>query len=86
MALFDISEHILGNRNRLPEIINWLTDNVGPFYGRGDDPVTHIGSGWEIVVVRDIDWEENHVISWSVDISDPELSVLFALTFCGSAI
>ncbi len=86
MAQIDISEYILASRNRLPEIINWLTEHVGPFYGRGEDPITHIGSGWEIIVVRDIDWEENYITNWAVDISSPELSTLFALTFCGSAI
>lgn len=86
MAVLDISEFILGNRNRLPEIVNWLTEHVGPLYGRGDDPVVHIGSGWEIIAVREVDPDENYIIGWSVDITNPELSTLFALTFCGSAI
>jgi hypothetical protein len=86
MAKFDISEHVLAPRNGIPIILKWLTDHVGPFYGRGEDPVTHIGAGWEIMTDRDIDWEENYVTSWIVDITDPKLSTLFALTFCGSAI
>ena len=86
MPQFDITQHILAPRNRLPEITQWLTDNVGPFYGRGEDPVMQIGSGWEISVVRDVDHDENIVIGWSVDITDESKSILFALTFCGPAI
>lgn len=84
MAVIDISEHIFGNRNRLTEIINWLNENVGEYYGRGEDPVIRVGSGWEIVTQREYETEteeEFTIISFAVDITDPAKASHFALVW-----
>lgn len=80
MALFDISNHVLdGGRPRIKEIVAWLTENVGEYYGNGDDPVIHVGLGWEILYHRDVDWEENYITNWVLDITDDAKSAHFAL-------
>ena len=88
MAIIDISDLVLDNGWPLhrKRIITWLVDNVGEHYGRGDDTVVEVGAGWEIVVERIWDHDDNMIIGWAVDITDPQLSTVFALTFCGSAI
>lgn len=83
MAVFDIGSHVLvGGKSKITEIIDWLTENVGQYYGRGDDPVIHIGSGWEMSVRRqDYDDDNGHgtMITWTVDITNDEQSIMFAL-------
>lgn len=97
MAVFDITHCILGHatsiwdrgesrQNRLVELRSWLNNNVGEYYGRGDDPVLDIGSGWEIFVMhngkigRPPD-NEDSVTTWHLDITDEAKSTLFALTW-----
>ena len=62
-------------------LTQWLTENVGEYYGRGEDPVVHVGQGWEIRVTRVLEpiSKDLHV-GWEVDITDNEKSMLFALT------
>jgi hypothetical protein len=80
MANFNITSHVVdGGRKRIDEIIAWLTENVGHYFGRGDDPVIHLGAGWVIAYSRDIDWEENYVTEWVVGITDDAKASLFAL-------
>ena len=80
MAVFNISTHVVdGGRPRIEAMVAWLTENVGHYYGRGDEEVIHVGSGWEILVSRDIDWEENYITEWIVDITDDSKSMMFAL-------
>lgn len=82
MAVFDITDYILGPRNRLSEVISWLDENVGEYYGRGEDPVVRVGSGWEIITQREYEnTEEFTIISWAVDITDPVKSSHFALVW-----
>lgn len=80
MAVFDITKYILSEKNGLHGIKSWLEHNVGPYYGRGEDPVVDIGSGWEILIYREHS-AEGISIGWQVDITDSEKSVLFALTW-----
>jgi hypothetical protein len=93
MATFDITPLILGGRSSiwdrsrrdtLPALRTWLSEHVGEYYGRGDDPVVDIGSGWEIVVLRNGKRTQpteivDTVVTWELDITDEEKSVLFAL-------
>ena len=80
MAIFNITQHVVeGGRPRIEEMVAWLTENVGHYYGRGDEDVIHVGSGWEIRYLRDIDWEENYTTEWIVDITDDAKSMMFTL-------
>lgn len=75
-------------------LVDWLTENVGDYYGRGEDhtrdeafpgheyegySVLHIGSGWQI----DRDWRGDPngymEVWWKVDITDEAKATLFAL-------
>jgi hypothetical protein len=97
MAVFDITPLILGHaesiwdrgesrRNKLSEVRAWLNDHVGEYYGKGEDPILDIGSGWEIFVMhngkigrpRD---DEDSVITWHLDITDSAKSTHFALVW-----
>lgn len=92
MAVFDITHLILGSpdiydrnhRNKFKHVKEWLAKNVGEYYGRGEDPITDVGSGWEIFVLQNGKLErarddEDVCITWNVDITDEDKSVLFAL-------
>lgn len=94
MAVFDISHIILGGGRedlytrqvpaRFKILKEWLNENVGEYYGRGEDPVTDVGSGWEAFVLRNGSREqpkddEDCVVSWHIDIADDEKATLFAL-------
>ena len=83
MAVFNITSHVItGGRPRIESMVEWLTENVGHYYGRGDEEVIHVGSGWEIVVDRiDHDGIEGGYTEtgWLVDITDEPKSMLFAL-------
>lgn len=87
MAVFDISRKLFGTSkdpyNHLPDIVAWLSENVGEYYGKGEDPVIRIGSGWEIYATRnpydDEDGTGGVIISFHLDITDEAKSTLFAL-------
>jgi hypothetical protein len=84
MAVFDISRHILGRQNKLKEITQWLSDNVGTYYGRGEHPVISIGAGWELrthSIEYDDDNGHGYQINFHADITDEKSSVLFALVW-----
>ncbi len=93
MAVFDITDLVINFRRqsiydrsgpKLGDIIDWLKDNVGEFYGPGDGVVSKIGSGWEILRFyngKPIEpaYHEDAVVTWHVDITDEAKSTLFAL-------
>lgn len=82
MAVFDITERIVSwGKNDLLAIRAWLGEHVGEYYGRGEDPIIDIGSGWEIGILREQDKDKNTIISWYVDITDEEKSVMYALVW-----
>ena len=91
MASVDITHHILGfkpgdwhlGRNRKNEIVSWLNDNVGEYYGHGEHPVTDIGSGWEIVVLGsvNVDGVAEYELGWAVDFADDSKATMFALVW-----
>jgi hypothetical protein len=73
-------------------LVNWLSENVGEYYGTGEDHTTpddyrdnsgsskiRIGSGWEIVR----DWRgdpDGYVeVCWKLDITDEAKASFFAL-------
>ena len=73
-------------------MVDWLTENVGDYYGRGEDythdpeaevkkgsDLLHIGSGWQL----ERDWKgdpDGYVeVWWKVDITDEAKATLFAL-------
>lgn len=71
-------------------MVDWLTENVGDYYGRGEDhtndedirkgtSVLHIGSGWQL----ERDWKGDPdgfvEVWWRVDITDAAKATLFAL-------
>ena len=69
----------------LGSITDWLHENVGECYGAGDKSsnILAIGSGWEVFKLyngkpnyRD---DEDHVVTWHVNITDEAKSVMFAL-------
>ena len=87
MAVFDISRRIFGSSkdpyNHLPDIVEWLSENVGEYYGKGEDPVLRIGSGWQISTSREPYYDEESgggvIVSFHLDITDEQKSTLFAL-------
>lgn len=83
MAIFDLTDTIIwGGRPAKEEMISWLSDNVGTYYGHGDQDrnVLAIGNGWEIRVVRNIEpFTDDLMIEWVVDITDEDKSAFFAL-------
>ena len=83
MAIFDLTDTIIwGGRPAKEEMISWLSDNIGLYYGHGDQDrnVLAIGAGWEIRVVRSIEpFTDDLVIEWVVDITDEDKSAFFAL-------
>ena len=71
-------------------MVDWLDENVGDYYGRGEDhtsdederkghAVLYIGSGWQM----ERDWKgdpDGYVeVWWHVDITDEAKATLFAL-------
>lgn len=83
MPVIDITKHILSREaNYLPAIREWLTENIGQYYGRGSYPVTEIGAGWEIVVTHTEPEDDGSIATgWAVDITDENLSTVFALVW-----
>ena len=106
MAVFDITDVVTGldrdpsnpysRPNRFKNImllVEWLKENVGEYYGTGEDHTTdmsdlkntqgssaiRIGNGWEIV--RDWKGDPNGYFEvwWKLDITDEAKSTLFAL-------
>ena len=71
------------NRSRMGMLVTWLAENVGPFYGSGQDNVKRIGSGWEIYVLYNghpvAPDNEDCEVTWHIDITDEAKSTLFAL-------
>jgi hypothetical protein len=65
-------------------MIEWLTENVGEYYGRGEGNVTRIGCGWEMFTLyngksREPTAYEDAVVTYHIDITDEAKSTLFAL-------
>lgn len=85
MAIFDLTDTIIwGGRPAKEEMISWLSEHVGEYYGHGDQDrnVIAIGAGWEIRVTRDIEpFTDDLVINWIVDITDDAKSTHFALVW-----
>lgn len=79
MSAFDITDFIVinGRPGRL-EMVNWLGENVGEYYGPGEAPVMHIGSGWEMLVEY-VDTNGDTRISFVVDITNDAKAAHFAL-------
>ena len=102
MPVFDISSVVAHSETvmdrgvahrfkNIRNVVDWLTENVGDYYGHGEDhtidvdgalsghAVLHIGSGWQI----EQDWKGDpggYVEVWvKVDITDEVKSTLFAL-------
>ena len=96
MAVFDITKNILNTegfdplyrapieaRSEMQNLVAWLSEHVGTFYGGGEDNIKRIGSGWEIFTLyngkpKAPEWEDSEV-TWHVDITDEQKSLLFAL-------
>lgn len=67
---------------RIKAVQQWLVDNVGQFYGRGEYRVLEIGSGWEIraVEIHDDTNDDSPVyLEFVVDITDEAKATAFAL-------
>lgn len=80
MSAFDITDFIVinGRLGRL-EMVDWLGENVGEYYGPGEAPVMHIGSGWEMLVEY-VDINDGDTrISFVVDITNDAKAAYFAL-------
>jgi len=100
MSVFDITrvvtqtEHIY-DRDRSKNLVNlvkWLHEHVGPFYGSGEDhtaedadnngsglSVIRIGNGWEISREWKGDPHGYVEVWWKLDITDDAKATLFAL-------
>ena len=79
MPRANISDRIFDQgRKGLSELIEWLDENVGEYYGIGDHPVMRIGSGWEIVSVEEF-VSEGISIHWELDITDERKFVLYCM-------
>lgn len=96
MAVFDITDNILDTegfdplyrapieaRSEMQNLVAWLSEHVGTFYGAGDKNIKRIGSGWEIFALyngkTEAPWWEDCEVKWYVDITDEAKSTLFAL-------
>lgn len=84
-ATIDITSHIIGGgRKRRLEIVDWLSENCGEYYGRGHGDVIHVGRGWEIrvehslVEYEDDTYSESH---WVVDITDDAVRLWFIMVW-----
>lgn len=98
MPVFDIGSIVMSSDNiwerppgkNLTKLVEWLGENVGEFYGTGDDHTVdydrpkgstaiRIGAGWEIIK----DWKgdpDGYVeVWWKLDITDESKATLFAL-------
>jgi hypothetical protein len=99
MAIFNITSNLLNAhagydpynrdpitlRSAFKDIREWLEDNVGEFYGPGDDNVIYIGAGWEMFKLYDGQVTAHPYsdtsVTWHVDITDEAKAVHFALTW-----
>lgn len=81
--MINITHHILGEKNKIYAIRNWLYENVGSsLHTNGKYPM--VGQGWEIITksVRIEDPIYPHSSStWWVEIDDEQLATLFALSW-----
>ena len=97
MPVFDIGSIVMFSESvydrppgsNLTKLVGWLTENVGEYYGSGEDSIARIsrqgssairiGSGWEIIK----DWKgdpDGYVeVWWKLDITDEQKAMLFAL-------
>lgn len=81
MPIANISDHIFDRgKGGLVAIQGWLGKNVGPYLGRGEYPVIHIGAGWEIRSDSE-PMAEGLAISWIVDITDEKKFMMYVLTW-----
>lgn len=88
-SIWDRNDHRFKN---IRALVDWLTENVGEYYGHGTDhtredneparkghSVLHIGSGWQL----ERDWKgdpDGYVeVWWKVDITDEAKATYFAL-------
>ena len=60
-----------------------LAENVGEYYGKGDDNVIAVGSGWELFVLfngmpKSPD-NEDSVVTYHLDITDEAKATMFML-------
>lgn len=87
MSTFNLTDNIIWQGRRAKEeIIGWLNDNIGIYYGVGDPErnVIAVGNGWEIRTLREIEYvdgDECSVTNWIVDITDDAKSTHFALVW-----
>ena len=99
MAIFNITPSILAHRvewdpyirntmsTALYQIEEWLEENVGEYYGPGDDGINNnviaIGHGWEVFSLYNGKPRRPELgdaeVTWHVDISDEQKAILFAL-------
>ena len=78
--LVDITEQ--WRAGHLEEVIQWLIDNVGPYYGPGEGNVAKIGSGWELVMGGDLDCDgfvEVESMKYYVDLNNSKNATWFAM-------
>jgi hypothetical protein len=100
MPVFDVtrivthSESVMDRSDsrykNIKAMVDWLTENVGEYYGRGGghtrdqdegkgNAVLYIGSGWQL----ERDWKgdpDGYVeVWWKVDITDEAKATLFVL-------
>ena len=83
MPVIDITPHILSRQNRKNDIVAWLSENVGEYFGRGMYPIYEIGLGWQIMATEEPCEDSAMAIGWAVDISSPEKATHFILTWGG---
>lgn len=77
MPTINVTDHYIDGR--IKAVQQWLVDNVGQFYGRGEYRVLEIGSGWEIKAVEDVSEDGTTYIEFVVDITDEAKATAFAL-------
>lgn len=83
MNMINITPHILGEKNKIYAIRNWLYANVGSsLHTNGKYPM--VGQGWEIVT-KAVRLEDPHYpgscSTWWIKFDDERLATLFALSW-----
>ncbi len=90
--IIDITEAVIaGGSQYMIDLTNWLTDNVGTYYGacslnynhepgRHNAPI-HTGCGWQIEAVVDVDYHGDILLSYQADITDEKMATFFVLKY-----
>ena len=90
--IIDITEAVIaGGSQYMIDLTNWLTNNVGAYYGacslnynhepgREINPI-HTGAGWQIEAVVDVDYHGDILISYQTDITDEKMATFFILKY-----